>query len=237
MRELLAQTLKDQGDREGARRQYEEIIVRNPSWDYISHAYNGVGDYYRETGDLETARVYYEKAVQESKPAGYYKSYNNLGALQVEQGQLLAASTNFCGAIQEDPNAPEPRLNLDRVISMLQIIKEQDSLQLYEDIVGSDGFQKSVQERIRYIQRDCSLGTCSFGFISNFSAGEILFPSLIMGSTTDGEVMYAENPSLDVGTGAIFLEIDSQYEDAEVTFIFPTCDGVYYEAIASSKPA
>jgi len=234
MQEYLAKVLIVEGDREGAKRVYEEIITRNPDWQHISRIYNSLGNHYRVNDDIATAEIYYEQAVQTAYRNGDYRGYNNLGALYLDRGERLPALLYFCQASQIQPQAQEPQVNIERVIFELQSIKEKDFLIVYEDIVYGMIFEKG-EEKIRYTKTDCSEETCSFIFSTRFSTGEILLPFLIFGSDSSGTVFRISEPVFDPVSRVIILNMDSVYEQEEISFIFPTCGGVYYEANAKSS--
>jgi len=235
IREYLAKVLKYQDDIEGAKLEYEEIIKRNPHWQYISHAYNNLGDYYREKGDLDKAQEYYEKAVQESEKIGNYKSYNNLGALFMEKQNYLNALIYFCQALQIAPDAPEPRYNFNRVASMITSVEEEDFIFLYMDVMDGEEFKKTAEEKIQYKRMFCSYDNCFYTFSPQLAEKETMLPFLIMAEAFPQEIVKIKNSSYNPESGEIILEVNEKYKDRVITFYFPTCDGIYYEVVARPK--
>jgi len=228
-RQYLAGLLRWQGDFEGAREQYFEILERNPDYHRIEEVYHGIAASYQQEGNASEAERYYLQAA-DSSGGSNYKIFNDLGALYFEQGQHLQATINFCRAIQVDPAAQEPQFNLNGVGAALQAVKEDDPEQLYTQLTDGSTFQKSDADIIRYGQRDCTDGKCQFFFASRLSIDEIVLPFLIHGITPRQNFVEVEGSSYDPDIGGIILQVDGSYENINPTFFFPTCDVIYYEA-------
>ena len=79
-----------------------------------------------------------------------------------------------------------------------------------------------------------SANGCSFVFSSEIRGGEILLPFLILASTSKNEIIRAgeEGRLFDPEKGLIVVKLAAEYKDRPLTFIFPTCQGIYYEALA-----
>lgn len=229
IRRNLAVELKVEGRYDEALAELQIVVDRSPNWRDIDKVYNNFGDVYHTMGDLDKALFYYEKFAQTTWEGNYQPS-NNRGAVLFEKGEYLESLTNVCKAAQINPGASEPRFNLNRLVSVFASVQDENLSLLRDDVVNGGVFQKSERERIRYGQRSCSDEGCSLLFASAFAPGEILFPFLVTGSTEDGKVFRDPNPLFDPATGTITIQADSKYENEAVTFIFPTCDGVYYEA-------
>lgn len=234
IRRNLAVEFTQAGRFEEALQELQEILRRNSQWRDIDMVYNNLGDVYHKMGDLDQALASYEKFAQVAEPTNFSPS-NNIGAVLFEKGQYLRSLTYGCKAIQINPEAREAQLNLNRLVSLFDSVQEHNLRLLYDDIGKGGVFKKSNEARIKGYARTCSEETCSFVFASRFGPGEVIFPFLILGSSSDGNIIKGANPSFDQQTGTITLEVDSRYESETLTFIFPTCDGIYYEAVTDSK--
>jgi len=58
-------------------------------------------------------------------------------------------------------------------------------------------------------------------------------PSLISVGDQKQNGVKIENSGFDNQTGLINIVVDSKYKDETLTFLFPTCDGIYYEVVSS----
>ena len=141
----------------------------------------------------------------------------------------MEALTNVCVAMQINPDAQEPQFNFNRIVSVFNAVGEDNVHLLYEDIVRGSVFQKSNEERVKSAGVTCDDSSCSFLIASRFQQQDIVFPFLILGATSDGEIFRPLDSSFDPQTGIITLEADARHEQKEVSFIFPTCEGIYYE--------
>jgi len=231
IREYLADELLAAGDFEAAKTEDEEILKREPEYMYISHVYGNLADYYRQKGEPEKAEEYYLKAIEASADKSY-KSYNNLGAFYLERGEYLKALPYFCKAIQIDAGAPEPQSNLSRIASVFGSNEENLPL-LYADVTAGGIFKKSEETRIKYTKNNCSDKICLFRFSTQLASGEILLPFLIMGVSDSGTALGIANPSFDQQNNEITLEVNSKYRGQVNAFIFPNCEGKYYQTTIS----
>ena len=229
---ILSNYYSAAGDVESAREQWEYLIANEPDWASIDQVYNSLGQYYRDKGDTDKAREYFEKAITaaEQNKTYNYRGYNNLGALYLEQKAYLKALPPLCRAIQMNPAAPEPRHNFDNILAMTQSVGDEDFLYFYMDVLQGGAFQKSSDQKIVFKRKFCAYDTCSFVFSPQLSKEDMLFPSLIMAKAFPEEIIRVKNASYNPETGEITLELNQQYQDRVVTFYFPSCDGVYYEA-------
>jgi len=232
IREYLADELRDQGKQKEAEREYKEIVRRSPQYSGISHVYNNLGDLSRQDEDLEKAEDYYKKAVETSAGENY-KAYNNLGAFYVDKGQTLKALTNFCRALQIEPEAPEPENNYNRVVSSIYGVDDSQFIFLYSDVISGGAFQTSAEENIAFKRKLCAYGSCLYTFIPQAKQGEILFPFLIMVTAFPQEVIRVSNAEFNGGANEIILTLPDQYQNRLLTFSFPSCSGFRYEVQVS----
>lgn len=235
IRETLAGELSQRGDYEGERAEYEEILRRdaNTGNKYDTSAtLSNLGNYYRKKGDFEQAKEYYEKAIQKSSKTDNYRAYNNLGGLYLDNQDYLNALVNFCKATLMSPTAEEPRHNFDIVAQTIQATKEDNLIFVYMQVINGRTFKKGVEPKIKFLRKDCASGHCAYIFRPLIAEDEILLPFLIMAQAFPNELVKIDKTEYKPETGEIVLEIDPKYNDKTVTFIFPSCDGVYYEATA-----
>jgi len=223
------------GNFEAAKKEFEEIERRNPNWVYIHKVYSNIADVYKLEGNKEQAIVYYQKSI-ESSGGQQLSAYNNIGVIYVKDEEYLKALPYFCTAAQINPEFRGIGANLNKTISILQSQKEENPELFYEEIISGESFRKASIEKVRYTNRECSKETCSFFFVSRFDQGDVVLPFLIQGATDSGEIVLLNDPAFDQQTGAVKIDSDAQYAQDVITFIFPTCDGVYYEAETATEP-
>lgn len=226
LQEYLAGELQRTGDADGARREYEDILARNPNYRDIDHIYNNLAEYAREAGELAKAEEYYQKAIEVSGGTSY-KAYNNFGAFYIEQERYLDAAAYLCAAFFIDPQAPEPQANMSRVATMIEEDEANTAQTLHDGMMSGSPFAKSTDEILRYEKRVCDEDTCTFYFSAQSEAVGAVLPFLILG-TSSGDIFRPQNPSFDPQTGEVTLETSVKYEDEELRFVFPACGGTYY---------
>jgi len=220
-------------DFEAAKEELEEIIRRKPSWGDISMVYLHLGDYYREKEEEEKALEYYHKSATTSEDWKTHFAYNRLGVFYAQKEEYLKALIFFCQAIQSNPESQESRTNFDRAVSIINFNYEEEPELLYNEIVNKKTFIKSSEEKIKFQNKLCQENLCAFMFLPGFEEYEVVLPFLIVASTPQNKVVKIENQAFNPQTGQVILEVDSQYQDQTITFIFPTCEGIYYEAVAT----
>ena len=228
IRQYLAKTLYADGDVEGAKKTYEEVIQKNPDWIYISTTYNNLADIYRQEANLEQAREYYEKSI-EASGGGNFSAYNNLGAMLVEQGEYLNALTNICKALQLNPQSDVAQNNYGRVAGTIENVPEGQFIFLYQDLMSGGAFSVSSEKKIMFREKKCAYNSCIYEFVPGLPAGEILFPFLITAAAFPQEVVLPQDPQFNPATQSIFLSLDEKYKDRLLTFSFPVCSGTRYE--------
>lgn len=217
------------GDFEAAKKEFEEIERRNSNWLFIYKVYNNLGDVYQMEGDIEKAIEYYQKSIDAAEGARS-PLYNTIGVLYAKQEQYFAALPYLCKAVQFNPQFGGVQENFSRVISVLETQKEEAPEAFYENLLAEQSFSLSSVEKVRFIQRECSEEACTFSFISRLEEGDTVLPFLIQGVTPSGDVLALREPVFNLQTGMITIESDAGDEEQTVSFIFPTCEGVYYEA-------
>jgi len=232
LRDSLAAELRNRGDMEAAKKEYDELLELNPEYAGIDHVYNHLGNYYRESGEMEKAEEHFIKSIAAAKETNY-RSYNNLGALYTEQGKQLQALTNFCKAIQIDPSAPEPQQNYNRIASLIQSVEDAQFVFLYQDVMFGGNFAQSGEETVQFKRKFCSYGSCFYTFSFQTEGDEILFPFLIMASAFPQEIIRIQQAEFNAATSEITIAIAEQFKDRLLTFNFPACSGTRYESQVS----
>lgn len=228
LREHLANELLGRGEVEAAKVEFEEIVERNSDWKYISRTYNSLGNYYQGKEDLDKALEYYQKAA-ETIEEGNYKPYNNIGAFYFDNEEYLKALTYFCKALQVAPEASEPKSNFNQIASMIEGVSSENFMFLYMDFMQGGVFQKSEGNKIQYRNKICIANSCFYIFISQIEEEETFLPSLIMGNIFPSEIIKIKNSFFNSETGVIVVSVNEEYKDSTINFLFPTCDGIYYE--------
>jgi len=148
----------------------------------------------------------------------------------------------LCKASLLDPTAQEVNNNINRIVTLIEAVKTPEGLKaLYDDITKGGVFTENSENKISYSQDSCDANGCKFIFISNAPQGELIFPFLILAVDDKSEVMKITNRMFDpqrkmIGLELLFDDKDKQKERA-ITFIFPTCDGLYYKVQGTLKTA
>ncbi|HEY4510070.1 MAG TPA: tetratricopeptide repeat protein [Candidatus Paceibacterota bacterium] len=227
----LAVELTEKERYEEAIEQLQAIVSSNPGWADIAKVYNNLGDVYRLQGDYEKALEAYEKSAEVSGNKDY-RAFNNMGAVRFEQGEYLRSLLSLCKAVQLDPAASEVQRNLERLLPMFQSVKEENLHLLVKDITQREIFAKR-EGGVETKSAECTDSECTIAFQARLRDQEILFPFLILGSVGDGSSFRPEQSSFDQKEGVITLTIDKKYEGERVSFIFPSCEQVFYETSAN----
>lgn len=221
-----------------AEKETKILIDLNPHWFEIYKSYNNLGELTRSKGAIDEAIAYYEKSVEASdglKP----DAFRNLGGIYAEKGEYVKSLTYTCKTLRLDPTE-DNQFNFERVISMIKKTREEKGgyLRLYLDVMAGGLFSKSDEEKIRYKDKSCKDDICTFVFFPwQLGEKEFIFTFLTLANTAGGEMGLVEvkNSSYDHQTGEIKVEIDSQYKDKSLNFIFPTCDGIYYQTTVTPQ--
>jgi len=228
----LTYLYREWGKTEEAKKHWEILEKEHADWVDINRVYNHLGSYYREKDNLNKAIEYYQKAADTAERNGNYRGYNNLGSAYLEKGEYFRSLIHFCQAMQMDPEGKESKANFNMMVSIIESLDESEWPALYEDFINSGVFQKSEKEKIKYQESRCFNGSCGYKFSPTLEEREVTLPFLIMASVSPNEIIRVQHYSFDPQTGEIILEIDSKYRNEVVNFIFPTCDGIYYQAKA-----
>jgi len=118
LRESLGNEFVRIGNIPAAQKEYGAIVEANPNYRDIDHIYNHLGNYARADGNIAEAIAYYKQAIEASGGTNYI-TFNNLGALYIDDGQPEKAITPLCTALRVNPAALEPRANLNRLADIL----------------------------------------------------------------------------------------------------------------------
>jgi len=227
---------QEKGDFEAAKQEFETILQQNPNWSDAGMVYIHLGDYYRDiTKDTQKALEYYEKSqITSGTIWKAHFAYDRIGGILAAQGEYLKAVPYFCQAVNIYSEAEGSQGRLSRALSLIPPQYEENSAQLYRDVT-QEAFLKSEQEKIRYTRKSCDTESCSYIFSVRLEGdSEIILPSLIMASTEQREIAEIQGSAFNPLTSEVMLRIDSSFEGKPLTFIFPTCEGVYYESTAKA---
>ena len=230
VRRELGEIYANQGEFEKAKAEFEYLIEKAPDWKDITMAYKGLGDYYTASGELDKALAYYTKAAETGHAPRDHVSYNNAAMLYMEKGNYLKGFAYFCQSLQL---LPERNPALDSFNAALSVIESQ---YIEKDMLRRkirEELEKSLDEKIVYQDKRCDEKSCQYAFSFQAQQFEALPPFLITAATASAKELEITNKGFNPETGIIILELDSQYQDQPISFLFPTCQGRYYEV--SSK--
>jgi len=222
----------EKGDYENAKIQFEEIINRNPKWEDITMVYKGLGDYYKAKNDLENALVYYQKAVETAVPSPRdFVAFNDLGVVYMEKKDYLKGLVYFCQAFMLYKEAENVINNLNGAVEVIQ--KEYINQGLIYDQLTSV-FGRSIEAKISYIGQECQANSCRFEFTFQSDRPEVIPPFLVSAATLpEKKNVSLKNVSFGQDQKSIFVELDRQ--DKDLSFIFPTCEGIYYQTVVNAN--
>ena len=218
-------------DFEAAKSEFETILAQNPAWRDNSLVYLHLGDYARDIeGNEERAAALYMKSIEVAVDWKAAFAYDRLGSMYAAREEYLNAVPYFCQATQlGGPHTQSNEERLGRAIDLVAKHYEQYSDELYGDVTSASVFQKSEHAGVRYNRTTCEKQSCSLFFFLDGGNEEIIFPFLIAGVAENGKPVTIENMARSPQGDQAMLEIDAHYEKENITFIFPTCEGKFYE--------
>ena len=222
----------EKNDFEKAKEQFEEIIRRNPNWADNSMVYMHLGDYYQQKGEDEKALEYYYKSATASDDWKTHFGYNRIGAFWATKGDYIKALVNFCQALQVNPDSKEVKANFDRAAFLLDERYKKEPGQLYGDVVNGGAFAKSPAEKIKFISQFCDEEYCGYVFMPRVEGYEVVLPLLIAASGEKNEPVELKGSSFNPELNQVLFRVGPKFKGKTLTFVFPTCAGVYYEAVA-----
>jgi len=217
----------EKGDWEKAKLEFEEVIRRNPAWRDITMVYKSLGDYYRLKNDLDNALAAYQKSVETAAPSPRdYVSFNDLGVAYLDKGNYLKGLIYFCQSLQLFPQAETAINNLNQTTAVIQ--KEYiDKGIVYQKV--TEEFIESAEEKIQFVDKRCSETLCQYLFSFQSPFPEVLPPFLIAAvSLPENTIVPVKNSSFDPQQRMIMVQIDETNINKKLSFIFPTCQGIYY---------
>ena len=219
----------ERGELDKARTEFETVINSGDQWKDITMAYKGLGDYYRTKNDLDNALIYYQKSVDAAVPTPRdYVTFNDLGVAYMDKGVYLKGLIYFCQAVQLLPDNQTTMNNLNGAVSAVESNYKEKKI-LYNKIV--EDLALSIEPKIQYIDKRCSEDLCQYGFSFRSDRPEILPPMLISAAALpEKEEIAIDNPSYNAEQGIITIEIDKKYSSKNIDFLFPNCQGIYYNS-------
>jgi len=238
LRRELGEVLYLKGDLEGARYHFDYLIQNAPDWKDITMAYKGMGDYWRAQGEEEKTLQSYIRATETGFSARDFVVYNDVGVVFMERGQYLLGFSYLCQSLQLLPEGNPAAASLNSAIA---IIEEEyiESAILHTAI--RDQFAPAQEPNIQHLGTRCDATSCQNAFAVNPQSLDVIPPFLITATQPhawkkDTQVpIEITNQSFDPSQSVIILETDAQYENTEITFLFPTCSREYYEAITMNN--
>lgn len=221
----------EQGDFEAAKQEFETLVRQNPNWGDTGMVYLHLGDYYRDAKqDSARALAYYEKSAAAS--GNIWKAhfaYDRIGGLFAAQEEYLKALPYFCKAVQIYPEARDAGARFDRTVSLVTSAYEDEPSAFLEDV--KEAFGKAEREGVRYGRTRCDGKSCSHFFSLRLEQeSEIILPFLIAAVDDSGKRVEITNSAFNPATAEAMLQTDASWQDTKLAFMFPTCEGMYYEA-------
>jgi len=245
LRYNLSVVYRQKGDYEASRRELEIVENYNPRldgrpWDGMSLVYYYLGNYYLDIQDnKDRAREYYMKSITASNERGGdwkgHFAYNRMGDMLVAEQKYVAAVPYYCSAVQVYGESESTQQNFDRIIATVATVYEGKSDQKYEEFLDGDAFLKAEGQGPEFVSKNCSEESCSFVFSLQSSQFQIVLPFLIMAATENGEVVEIIGSAYNPGTSEAVLQVAPLYENKEISFVFPTCEGIYYDVKAGGE--
>lgn len=235
MRFNYAVMLRSQGKLEEARGHFAYIADHNSEWPAIAMVYFQLGDYEQEVAkDMEKAMQYYRISLAEAAMQGDWKgsfAAERLGALFVEREEYAKASLFYCQALQLNP-APEAQERMNRTISFLEEEYGQDaSARIVRELTDEEVFARNPTSFLRAEERTCDEDACALRFAIDGPSPGIVLPFLIVGIDANDHAVTIQDSAFDPSRG-ITLYVDTKYKNKDMKFLFPTCEGTYYEVRA-----
>jgi len=239
LRYNLAVVYRQKGDHESSRKELEIIEKYNPRlddrpWDGMTLVYYYLGNYYLDIqDDQDQAREYYVKSITAAAKWGRdwkgHFAYNRMGDILVTEDKYVSAALQYCRAVQLYGESESTQQNFEDIIATIAAAYEGKSAQKYDELVDGDAFRKAEGRGPQYVSRVCNEESCSFVFSLQSSQTQAVLPFLIMAATPNGEVAEITGSSYNPNTSEAVFQIDPIYENKELLFVFPTCEGLYYE--------
>jgi len=225
-----------ENDIEKAERELEEIIERAPiNSEQIIIAHHAFGDFYSARGDIEKAVDHYTKGIESSTDPRTAPVYNNLGIIYMQQERYLEGFASFCASLQLFSDI-KTQANFERALFLVNENYIQTNT-LHQALIET--FTQAQENHIKYLETRCDSTSCQNAFAVSPSLLDVIPPFLITATQPhawrkDTQLpIEITNQSFDPTASVIILEVDARYEGSELTFLFPTCSGEYYEATTS----
>lgn len=203
-------------------------LIENNNWYNLFRVYYTLGGIYRLEGNYDEATNNYQASI--AKNPTYKDTYNNIGAMSLENRKYIDSVLYLCKAIQLDPNFTNANNNFNIAASTIQSLDNKTFMLLYDQILHGDIF-KPNNSPVTLKNKDCSYSEgCLLTFSSDVPVHEFLFPFLTVGITDSNEVVRTRYFNFDPKTSDITIGIDHQFGNSKTHFWFPTCNNSYYGA-------
>jgi glycosyltransferase involved in cell wall biosynthesis len=222
------------GDTPKARAGFLEVIEKDPHNINIGKAYNNLGMTVINTPDSnhEEAIPYFQKAL-EVAPEPFPDPYTNLGTLYIERKQYLKALQSFCKASILAPDSENTNKPFKALVEAISVAKKEKYSSVYIDLLYGEAFKKSDEKAITFDSGGCDPSGCYYVFTPHLEQQptNVLLTFLTMANTQpDGpNAIPIRSIRTDHKENKIIVETDPSHLEKKKTFIFPSCDGVYYE--------
>src|SRR3989344_205137 len=229
-------------DFEAARAQFEKIVQDDEEWRDTGMVYLHLGDYERDVRkDEKAAFAYYRQAIEAAERKEDWKgafAYDRIGAMYAAKEEYLSSLPFFCMSSQGRDTAElaTARDRFSRVQGILQEMYQDNADLLYHDLKSAEGYRKAEEAPIQFTQKKCQEKECTFAFSFRSAGTEIIFPFLIVAVDQREKSVPLLDAKFDPATSDASFTTAASTKNSTLTFLFPSCHGLYYEAITNEKP-
>lgn len=234
IRSNLAVLYRDSGDLTRAKEQFD-IIASRGTWRGMYEVYNNLGDLAQREKKYDEAVQYFNKSIAANP---FHKNaLNNLGAMYLEQGDILKSLTYLCQANRIDPSFQPANTNFDIAVGMIQKMDEKTFTILFNSILTGNIYHLATSANTIVVKtKDCTNPQgCLLTLAATVPKNEFFFSFLIAGKTEGGALVRARYVEFRQQQGEILVGIDRQYGSTHLRLTIPTCDSVYYQVDVPAK--
>jgi tetratricopeptide (TPR) repeat protein len=235
IRSNLAVLYRDSGDIAKAKEQFDIIAARG-TWRGMYEVYNNLGDLAQREKKYDEAVQYFNKSIAANP---FHKNaLNNLGAMYLEQGDILKSLTYLCQANRIDPSFQPANTNIGVAVGMVQKMDDKTFTILFDSILTGNIFHLTTSSSNSIIlkKKDCTNPQgCLLTLAATVPKNEFFFPFLIAGKTDSGALVRTRYIEFRQQQGEILVGIDRQFGATSLRLTIPTCDSAYYQVDVPAK--
>lgn len=217
-----------------ALKEFKEIVHRNPDWYAIGAVYGNIGDIYKIEGDDGNALAYFHKAIDAKKSDP--KTLFSAGTIYAKQEDYLRAVQYFCRAYAALPKNQNIKDAFDKANEILKNSNKENFEMFHAQFFSSGAFIKEEAARIvRFESKECTEKHCLFFFDVEPDSLQIFLPHVFLAQYRDGAPLNINTSSINVARSMLAVDLSPSHAKTDITFLFPACEGTYYEATTSNE--